>query len=767
MACLSHPDKQLITHLSNVRDIGLDLFCKKKKLQLSFNAHDIKTALDIMLYYHDFGKATKFFQEYLQAAIKNEKYTKKSDLTHHALLSAIFAAYKIHNEINDKKIGIALSIVAFIAVRKHHGNLESINNMLVISKSDWRILEEQWNSVCFDDFKEIEKSIFKKIKEYADNLLWEADNIDKNQNFYFLINLLFSILTYSDKTDVILGKSALIESPDKIEILIDKYKRKIFKNSTETPLNKVRNEIYEISETEIRKSFTLGKIYSINVPTGSGKTLTVINAALKMLQEENSLTKIIYALPYTSIIDQTGTILKNAFRSINLDPGKLLIIHHHLAEAKIIDDENLIEGDKAQFIIENWDKPFVLTTFWQLFHSLISNDNAQLRKIHNIANSIIILDEIQTLPHKYWLLAHDVINTFVTMFNCRIILLTATMPLIFQEEKNEVIPLIPSKKREEYFSKFSRYSISPINELKNITLDELTKIALKHIEEKPEKSFLFVFNTIKSSLLFFKKLGHFPEDQLIYLSTNILPIDRKERIKAIKDNSAGKIIVSTQLVEAGVDIDLDVVYRDFAPLDSIVQAAGRCNRNNRGITGEVYLFRLKNSKNKNDCNIYKEISLEATEELFSGKSEIKESELLNTINCYYQKIKDKSSTQESCALLNAIKNLDYDFIINSFKLIDEIPSFLIFIEKDESASQLLAQFKEIMSIKDNFKRKNKFIKIKNKFYEYALSLKLNNDTKSIYTSFAEIGHLRIIEKDFAGSLYKKDIGFSEDDNIFI
>ncbi len=764
MPCFSHPDKLLRDHLLHVKEIGLQTFRNKQDLHLGLPPDDIEKALEIMLFYHDFGKATKYFQEYLNASINGKTYNGKSDLTHHALISAVYASYKVHREIENTESRMILSLIVFVAVRKHHGNLDDLNNLLVISKSEFRNLDEQWGAICFDEFEDVKKNNFEDVKKFADNLLFEADDIDKNINLYLLTNLFFSILTYSDKSEVILEKSAFLAFPADIGTVVDEFKSTTFKNSALSSLNNLRNEIYAVTEQEMIKKHSSGKIFSINLPTGSGKTLAVINTALKMLKEDNSLTKIVYALPFTSVIDQTAAILKKVFSVNNCDSDMLLTTHHHLAEVKTRIDEDCLEGDKAQFIIENWDKPFVLTTFWQLFYTLISSKNSQLRKYHNLANAIIILDEIQTMPHKYWKLWHDFISNFVINFNCRVILLTATMPLIFQEDKNEIIPLVPSEKRNRYFSIFSRYMIRVLNSLNDISYNDFHELAIKHIQTENLKSFLFVFNTINSSLNFYRKLKNsVPKERLVYLSTNILPIDRKNRINEIKENPAGKIIVSTQLIEAGVDIDLDIVYRDFAPLDSIVQTAGRCNRNNREeITGEVYLFKLKNERGQNDCNyIYQSITLDATASLFSEKSSISEHELLTFINSYYQKIKDRSSTKESCAIINYIKNLDYSSL-DEFKMVEEIPSFLVFIEKDDIASNLLKQFENIMRLEYSFERKNEFMKIKSKFYQYVLSLKLKDNTKSTYTSFGEINNFRVIGKDFVDSLYKKDIGFSEE-----
>lgn len=341
------------------------------------------------------------------------------------------------------------------------------------------------------------------------------------------------------------------------------------------------------------------------------------------------------------------------------------------------------------------------------------------------------------------------------------------MPLIF--DKDKLYPLIPDNARNEFFSAFSRYKILPLNDLQNLTTCELIERASYDIKQNIDKSFLFVFNTIKSSIRFYRPLKErFPQKEFIYLSSNILPVDRKERIKQIRENSEGKIVISTQVIEAGVDIDMDIVYRDFAPLDSIIQTAGRCNRNNKKDTGTVKLFKLKNEKDKYDYSyIYKGLPLEATNTLFQDKKEIEEKDMLQLIDEYFHIIKSKKSDNESASIINAMKQLNYEDISREFKLIDEIPSFSMFFEINDAASNLLAKFCEIAKIDDRFKRKNEFLKIKSQFYQYVLSVKLTNDTKSYYLDLEEIGGIKIVRKDLIESIYDKETGLIKELSVFI
>ncbi len=643
--------------------------------------------------------------------------------------------------------------------------------MLSVGKTKWHVLQKQWNSIDCGFKIFINDLDFSEVQNFINDLLFIE--IDENIETYLLLNFLFSILTYADKTEVAIGYSKDTFFPKNIYNIIDEYKKNKFRDADNSELNNLREEIYNISEKSLIKNYKNNKIFSLNVPTGGGKTLTVLNLAFKLLEKDKSLKRIIYALPFTSIIDQAEKILKEIFANFELNAKEYLITHHHLAEVEIKYGENDFTGNKAQLLIENWDKPFILTTFWQLFNTLITNKNSLLRKFHNLANSVIILDEVQTIPYEYWDLTKTVFMKLVEIFNCRIIFLTATMPLIFREDKNEIFPLI--KEKDKYFSKFCRYKVNILkteqnNEIKKISLGELLSIAYNDIENNKDKSFLFVFNTIKASLDFFNLLKNSLNDnrELIYLSTNILPINRKKRIETIKNNPSNKIIISTQLIEAGVDIDLDIVYRDFAPIDSLIQTAGRCNRNNKkDYVGMIKFFKLINENNKPFFSfIYKGLQNIITTEIFKEKRYFFEKNLLDIINSYFKLVKKKQTTDSSSNLLMLIKNMNYEDIEDDFKLIEQIPSQLIFVEKNKNATEILEKFNSILKTKDKFERKNEFLKIKNDFYNYVLSLKLTKDNLSILNSFEEIGNFKLITLDMLDQFYKEDTGFSTNFDCF-
>jgi CRISPR-associated endonuclease/helicase Cas3 len=225
-------------------------------------------------------------------------------------------------------------------------------------------------------------------------------------------------------------------------------------------------------------------------------------------------------------------------------------------------------------------------------------------------------------------------------------------------------------------------------------------------------------------------------------------------------------VISTQLIEAGVDIDLDIVYRDFSPLDSIVQSAGRCNRNSRGKTGEVYLFSLKKQGSpKKDSNyIYPHHSLLPTEKLFKEIKSFSESDLLSAVEQYFQHVKDTISTAPSDVLLEKIGTLEYEEIKKNFQLIKYIPNELIFIEKDDKAAGILKKFQEILELPDRLQRRNEFLTIKKDFYQYTLSVRITPGNSG-QPSFPELGHFSIIPRHLVKEFYDENTGYKEPEQM--
>lgn len=724
----SSPKKLLEEHLKGVADL-VDIFLQEKPDELR---NELLQVCKIVALMHDIGKATKFFQDYLCDQQKpkgnEEKYVQ------HSFISAV-CAYFLSGLVTDDKI---LRFFAYVAVKHHHGALKDLlEECKLIGEEDIQLLSTQLASIDRDKFLALvnqladylpdQKLGLDEVKGWIDSFEPELKCMKRsireftksNKNFlpYLKLNLIFSLLLDADKSDVV------VRDPDffrkRVQLsgsLVDVHKSKF--SFPETPINHLRERAYkEVTERHINLD---EKIYSLNLPTGLGKTLTALSFALKLREKLNSRHRIIYTLPFLSIIDQNSTVFEEVLRNNGIGVShKVLLKHHHLSEISYKTPDTEYETTQAKILIEGWNSEIIVTTFVQLFESLISNENRNLRKFHRIANSIIILDEVQSIPIKYWRVVSDLFYDLTKYFNVYVILVTATEPLIFDREK-----LVNLVDKQYYFKQLDRIYIKP--RLKDsLTLEELASQLQEFVDE--QKSYLFIFNTISAAEKFYGLISE-RYGPTTFLSTHVIPRERLDRINAIRKGQY-RIVVSTQLVEAGVDIDFDVVARDMAPLDSIIQSAGRCNRNSKNSSGkgEVLIFSLKDDSGRHyHSYIYDPILTDVTGKILKKYDEIPESKIASLIEEYYSEVESRKSKDEE--IIKAIKCLNYysnstdSYSVSNFRLIENFPEVNIFIEFDDEAKSLWREYLSLSEDENPFRRREKFDSIKGDFYKYVVSV---------------------------------------------
>ncbi len=484
--------------------------------------------------------------------------------------------------------------------------------------------------------------------------------------------------------------------------------------------------------------------------------------------------RIIYSLPFTSIIDQSYNVFVEVLRQIDgfeKSESEYLMKHHYLSEVFYktgsIDKEK--DVDESLALIESWESEIIVTTFIQLFHTLIGYKNRSLKKFHNIVNSIIILDEVQNIPIEYWKLVGEILAAITTYFNCRIILMTATKPLIFEEGTYKELV-------DDYDSYFNMVELNRVYLNIDSNCRQVSEFC-NSLDDLSKNSYLFVLNTINSSLEFYTAIIDRIQElglafKVCYLSTNIIPRERKKRIEKIRKaiNSGQKIvIVSTQLIEAGVDIDCNCVYRDMGPLDSIIQVAGRCNRNKKLEQSDMYLINLVDKDNRPFTGIYDPVLLDVVRQILNGKFRIPESEFLILINKFFEVAKAKS--REETKLVNSIYELYYydrshdtekRKPISEFELIKEDYFKLdVFIEVDDKAKEIWKVYGKIKLIKDPFERKKKFLAIKKYFYDFVISVPKTYEKQVSFDEKSGTGYISKTEIDH-GIGYDPEVGFKRD-----
>ena len=784
---MSHPNKKLENHLKNVADFSYDVFNF-----LEIENKELFSNISFLIgLTHDFAKSTSFFQTYLS------DHTKKEN-TQHSFLSAIFTYYVVKNYLDKNNINFEsnLSIISYIVVLAHHGNLKDItklddyNEKKINSKMVLKQIEDLKSSddnlsKFYDDFEIDFFRFFDEFDEISEEITDELliFSFEGNIDNYFYILLFYSSLLDADKMDA--SESKRINRENIPGDIVDIFKKNNLRDSKDN-INKTREEAYQEVNGNILNMDLNERILSIELPTGIGKTFTGVSAALKLKErinnELNFNPRIIYSLPFLTIVDQNSDTISSILNESSLNGSNFLLNHNHLSDMnyKSNDLENY-DISNSKILIEGWNSEIIVTTFIQFFYSIISNKNKSLRKFHNITNSIILLDEIQSLPYKYWKIINLFFKKLAYEYNCWIILMTATQPYIFKE--NEIKSLVDNV--DYYFNKFDRVNYN--FNLDSQNFEDFKKEFVDKISNDSKNDYLVVLNTINSS----KELYEFIKDyysvmdydiylddcngicyigddiQLIYLSNNIIPKHRLEKINAIKESNRQSIVISTQLIEAGVDIDVDIIYRDLAPLDSLVQTAGRCNRSGNKEKGIVNVISLKNENGKSYSSfIYDSLLLNKTKEVLTSLNQISEKEFNLAAAKNYFKLIYNSGTQDDY-LIKIIENLRFPEIPSNFKLIEEdIQKVDVFVVINSEAKLLFEKYNDIINNYKGFDRKNEFLKIKNKFYNYVISVdetKIGSANNLCNDEIFYIGENDVFRK------YDLDTGFKpeDDENPFI
>ncbi len=360
---------------------------------------------------------------------------------------------------------------------------------------------------------------------------------------------------------------------EKLRKRFDAFMAEKMAQAQESQVNKQRRAVYEAALAKAREA---PGFFSLTVPTGGGKTLSSLAFALGHARA-HGLRRIIYVIPFTSIIEQTAQVFRDLLGG---DLAGAVLEHH----SNMFEDPDQVGGleddnppDGHSLAIENWDAPLVVTTSVQFFESLFAARPSQCRKLHNIAGSVIILDECQTLPAGLLQPTQAALKELAAACNCSILLCTATQPELAKknwnpwglEDVREIVPDPPS-----LFAVLKRVNIKHLGEC---GMDDLAA----RLEAEPQA--LAVVDTKAQAAELALKLKN-AASQSFHLSTNMCPIHRREILARVKDElAAGNelALISTSLIEAGVDIDFPVVYRALSGLDSVAQAAGRCNREGR------------------------------------------------------------------------------------------------------------------------------------------------------------------------------------------
>lgn len=368
------------------------------------------------------------------------------------------------------------------------------------------------------------------------------------------------------------------EMLEKMEVELDAHLAELAASATPNEVGLARQEVLAACRAAAEQPPGL---FSLTVPTGGGKTLASLAFAVSHARRYG-FDRVIYAIPFTSIIEQTGDVFRSVFSQL----GDGVVLEHH----SNVDPEDLKKQTPlSRLATENWDAPLVVSTNVQLFESLFAARTSSCRKLHNLVGSVIILDEAQTLPVDLLRPCLALLRELATDYRCSIVLCTATQPALARRDGFSIglegVREIISEPAQLYRA-MKRVDVRSIGQ---VTDDQLVERLLA------EESFLCIVNTRPHAARIFDRLRQKTKESagLFHLSTYLCGQHRSELIAEIRGRLSRDEpcrVVSTQLIEAGVDVDFPVVYRALSGIDSIAQAAGRCNREGKRSRGVVYVF---------------------------------------------------------------------------------------------------------------------------------------------------------------------------------
>lgn len=692
---LAHPGHLLLDHLSKVGETA-SMFAKH------FESESFGQLAGIL---HDLGKAEDAFQ----ARIHGKKDAKKEPHAHHGAALAL-----------QKK----LWPISF-AINGHHAGLHDRSNLQQLSDK-WGVKgwacaaklkgEPGWNEDFFDDSPST-------LPAWLEKLPFDEpiEREEKMRAVDFFTRMLFSSLIDADRIDTenanaaegsqanvakrqtwrygpygLAAEDAPKELLAQLEQAIETRKERAKDKNTSQAVMDARAQVLEACA---EKADGDRGAYSLTVPTGGGKTLSSVSFALNHVAHHNAglepddpsrLRRVIIVIPYLNIIQQTTKELRDVFQCTQDDP--LVLEHHSQASdpeikkstAKNAKDEDGYDKERPlrQLAAENWDAPVIVTTSKQFFDSLFSRRPADARKLHNLCQSIIVFDEVQTLPP---LLLQPILDGLKELINpdrpygCSLLLCTATQPTLECSEDMEfgfenVTPVLPPDTTRQHFESLKRVEYHGLR--KDSSPPTLSNGQLADaMVASPRKQALAILNTRKQARNLFNVLKERAASadelaDLFHLSTWMYPAHRLEVLKEVTarlDKGRPCILVSTQCIEAGVDVDFPALWRAFGPYDSIAQAAGRCNRNGAlaGL-GQVTVFQPEDPTKPGGTY---ESAIQNAELLRKlGKADPDDPDSFATyFNLFYQTtVPDPGG----CAIQKARERLHFEEVSNMFNFID-------------------------------------------------------------------------------------------------
>lgn len=558
---------------------------------------------------HDFGKPILKYKHYVEAIYDGKRVKRGS--VNYTFAAVIYVFDKLGKSENSNSERITCEIISF-AVGAHHGLFDAVGPD---SESGFaHRVEKDKKDICYEEAcknyfetcisEEEINGLFQKAVEEIDGFLvrirncvkpaCNEDRVDATENLFFLTGLMARLVLSAvingdrrDTAEFFAGKEFDLKYADKIlwkQQLQFLEKTACF--TADTAINKARAYISAACARFIADN---GGIYKITVPTGAGKTISMLRFALAQAERHNK-KRIIFIIPLLSVLEQNSKVIRKYIYSEDI------ILEHHSNIVKTEEDGEQL--DQYELLAETWDSPVVISTLVQLLNILFSGKPSSVRRMQSLSDSVIVIDEAQSVPKKLTYMFNMAMNFLAYCSNAMIVLSSATQPAFDSVKKkirfSQNADMVPYS--SELWKVFERTQIISHNDLAFQQEEELAEYAIKYSVD--DNSLLGICNTKRNAAKLYDCLKSMANAEVFHLSTAMCMAHRKAVLSKVFDRLDEKkriICVSTQLVEAGVDISFERVIRVEAGLDNAAQSAGRCNRNGTGTEkGIVEIVKLKN-----------------------------------------------------------------------------------------------------------------------------------------------------------------------------
>ena len=672
---LSHPPDEghpqgrpLSQHLHEVDRIAAHILARHPPGAFATAGFSTPGILRALAGWHDPGKGTVFFQDYIADPDAFMQRARVGDpradphLKDHTPIGA-FLALRYWSRPPGVNRGMArdsrlLGLLMMLAVRGHHSRLPSQSKLR--DTLDFEYLSQQLDflhsevETCHSSLagalRGIRGQSFEALRDEARDLLDDALDFLSDEmalteriGYRLAVQFCFSCLLEADKALLIhddepqyIGAPGRAIAPTVVE---DHPPTGASSPELERQRKKALAEIIEEAATSDLADL---RPRLLTLPTGLGKTRCAAAWAFhlrnRIERETGVRPKIFVVLPYLSIIEQTARVYRQELLEIRDDVNDATLAVSHSLSARDYGDLEEDDQDRAEFALDTWRSDIVLTTFDQFLLALMDARTKHQQRFHNLCDAIVVLDEVQALPCRLWHPVGHILRELARVGRSRLLLMTATQPGLLKD--NEFGPLV--RKPSDY--RQSRYRLEYDSTERHLTdwLAELSE-EIERPEDAAILKWLIVLNTRQAALDVYE---HFriapPCDRVFLLSSSIIPRHRLKRVREIHDADAC-IAVSTQCVEAGVDLDMDRVVRDFGPLDSLIQVAGRCNRHGLRPRANVRIVCLRDDRQRYCDYIYDRTLLDETAESLRDGA-IDEEDVTKVVEDYFARLHGRKDT---------------------------------------------------------------------------------------------------------------------------